>query len=34
MNTTGKGHKVNKSHWLIIDIAKLYERMVNDTGER
>ncbi len=33
MNTTDKGRKTNKSHWLIIDIAKLYGRMVNDTGD-
>ena len=34
MNTvysTGKGCEASKSHWLIIDIAKLYGQMVNDT---
>ena len=37
MNTTyrtGKGREANKSHWLIIDIAKLYRQTVNDTGGR
>ena len=37
MNTiysTGKGREANKSHWVIIDIAKLYGWTVNDAGAR
>ena len=37
MNTiysTGKGREANKSHRLIIGIAKLYGRMINDAGGR
>ena len=37
MNTiysTGKEREANKSHWLIIDIAELYGRTVNDAGAR
>ena len=36
MNTlysTGKGREANKSHWLIIGIAKLYGQTVNDAGD-